>query len=66
MLGLQLLAHGESHRGLVQGLIGRDGHLNLITDSQQEKAALGLVEGNLADDLIEALGEELLTNGANA
>ena len=51
---------------LVKGLIGSDGHLNLVTDSEEEKSTLWQIQSDLTNDLVEALGEELLTNGANA
>jgi len=66
VLGLQLLPHGESDRALVQGLVSGDGHLDLIADSQEEEAALGLIQGHLSDDLVKALREELLAHGADA
>ncbi len=66
MLGLELLAHGESHRRLVKGLVGGNGHLDLITHSKKQETALGLIEGDLADNFIEALREKLLTDGADA
>jgi hypothetical protein len=66
MLSLELLSHGESDRALIEGLVSGDGHLDLIADSQEEEATLGLVEGHLSDDLVEALAEELFTNGADS
>jgi len=66
VLRLQLLAHGESNRGLIEGLVGGNGHLDLVAHSQQQEAALGLVEGHLADDLIKALREELFADRADA
>lgn len=66
VLSLQLLPHGESDRALVQGLVSGDGHLDLIADSQEEEAALGLVQGHLSNDLVEALREELLAHRADA
>ena len=66
MLCLQLLAHGEGHRGLVEGLVSGDRHLNLVSDSQQEQAALGLAQRHLSDDLVEALTKELLAHGADS
>ena len=66
VLSLQLLAHGEGHRALIESLVGSDGHHDLVTDTEKQKAALGQVESHLTDDLVEALGEELLTHWANA
>lgn len=66
VLSLQLLPHGEGHTALVQGLVGGDGHLDLVAHSEQQKSALGFTQGNLADDLVEALGEELLSDGADS
>ena len=66
MLGLELLAHGEGHGALVQSLIGRNGHFDLVTDSEEEKSTLWQIQSDLTDDFVEALGEELLTNWANA
>jgi hypothetical protein len=66
VLSLELLSHGESDRALIEGLVSGDGHLDLIANSQEEEATFGLVEGHLSDDLIEALREELLSNGADA
>ena len=51
---------------LVKGLVGGNGHHDFITDTEEEKTSLGQVKSNLTDDLIKALGEELLTDGANA
>jgi hypothetical protein len=66
VLSLELLSHGKSDRALIEGLVSGDGHLDLITDSQEEEATLWLVEGHLSDDLVEALREELLADGADA
>ena len=35
ILGLELLSHSKCHRALIQGLIGSNGHLDFITDSQE-------------------------------
>ena len=35
ILGLELFSHGKCHRALIQGLIGSNGHLDFITDSQE-------------------------------
>ena len=66
VLSLQLLAHGEGHTRLVQGLVRSDGHLDLVTDSKQQQAALWLRQGHLADNLVEALSKKFFTHGANA
>jgi len=50
---------------LVEGLVGGNCHLDFVANSQQEETTLGLAQSDLADDLIEALGEELFTNWAN-
>jgi len=66
VLSLQLLAHRESHTGLVQSLVGGDRHLDLVAHSQKKETALWLRQSNLSDDLVEALTEELLSHGADA
>jgi len=40
--------------------------MGLVSDSDQLVASLDTIESDLADDLIEALGEELLADGADA
>lgn len=66
IFGLNLLAHGKGHTALIKGLVSGNGHLNLVTDAEEKKTALSLTERYLSDDLIEALGEELFTNWADA
>ena len=51
---------------LIESLVGCDGHLDLVAHAQQKQAPLGLTQGHLADDLIEALSKELLAHGADA
>lgn len=66
LLRLQLLPHGEGERALVQGLIGLDGHVQLVAHPHQQDAPLGRVDGHLPDDLVEALVVQLLAYGADA
>ena len=66
MLSLELLAHGKCHGTLVQSLVGSNGHFDLITDSEEEESALWQIQSHLTDDLVEALGEELLTDWTDA
>jgi len=65
MLSLKLLSHGKSDRALVQSLISSNGHLDLISDSEEEKATLRLIQSHLSDDLVKALGEELFSDGTD-
>jgi len=65
VFGLELLAHGESDGTLVESLVSGDSHLDFISDSQEEDTTLGLSQSNLTDNLIEALGEELFSDGAD-
>ena len=51
---------------LVKRLIGGNGHLDLITDSEEEQTALWLVQGHLADDLVEALREQFFSDWTDA
>ena len=44
----------------------REALLKVDRLTEEEEAALGLVERDLADDLVEALAEELLPDGADA
>tara|TARA_B110000305_G_C19242127_1_gene540430 strand:- start:500 stop:709 length:210 start_codon:yes stop_codon:yes gene_type:complete len=55
VLSLQLLSHGESHRGLVKGLISGDCHFDFVSNSQEEETSLWLRKGHLSDNFIEAL-----------
>lgn len=65
ILGLQLLAHSECDRRLVQCLVGSNRHFYLITHSQQQKATNWLSERHLSNDLIETLTEKFLSDRAN-
>ena len=64
MLRQQLLPHGEGDSALVQSLICSVSQLDIISDSQEEQAPLRLIKRHLSDNLIEALLEQFLTDGA--
>jgi len=66
VLGLELFAHGEGNRTLVKSLVCGDGHFDLVTDTEEENASLGLAERNLTDDFVKALAKKLLTDRADA
>ena len=66
LLSHQCLAHAIGYRALIESLVGLDGHLDLITHSHQQETTLSAVNGNLADELIEALREELFAERADA
>jgi len=65
VFSLELLAHGEGDGTLVESLVSGDSHLDFISDSQEEDTTLGLSQSNLTDNLIEALREELFSDGAD-
>ena len=50
---------------LVKSLVSGNGHFDLVTDTQEEDTSLWLSQSNLTDDLIETLGEEFFSDGAN-
>merc|ERR1719293_305105 len=66
LLCLERLAHAEGDGGLVEALVGTDGPPDLVADAQQEQTALGADDGDLPDELVEALRVELLPDGAYA
>ena len=66
MLCLQLLSHREGHRALVECLVSGDGHHDFVTDTEEKQTTLWQVQRHLTNDLIKALGEELLTDWADA
>ena len=64
LLGHESLAHAVSNGALVELLVRIDRHLDLVSHSNQQKSTLSAVDGDLANQLVVALGEELLTEGA--
>jgi len=61
MFSLKLLAHSECNWALVQCLICSNSHFNFVAHSEKKKTTLRLVESHLSNDLIETLGEKLLS-----
>lgn len=47
-------------------LVSCDSHSHLIAHSEQQQPSLSAVDGDLADQLIEALRIQLLAHGADA
>lgn len=66
LLGFDLLPHAKVDRGLIDSLIGSEGHPVLVPNSHQEQPPLRAVDGHLPDDLIECLRVELLANRADS
>ena len=56
-LGHQCLTHAESNWTLIQCLISLDCHFDFIANTHKQEATLGTVDRDLANQLIEALGE---------
>lgn len=52
LLGHERLAHAERDAGLVERLVGGDGHADLVADPEQQQAALRAVDGDLANQLV--------------
>jgi hypothetical protein len=66
LLRLETLSHAIGNRGLVQSLISLYGHAYFIPDPDQQQPPLGAVDGDLPDELVEALGVQFLPKGADA
>ena len=65
MLCLELLAHGEGNRTVVERVVGLYVRVDVTLDAQKEQASLRHVKRHLANDLLEALLEELFANWAD-
>ena len=66
LFSLQSFPNSESDAGLVQGLVGVQGHPQLIPDPQEQQASLDAVDGALPDQLVEALRVQLPPDLTNA
>eukprot|EP00446_Apocalathium_sp_SHHI-4_P043663 CAMPEP_0177338404 /NCGR_PEP_ID=MMETSP0368-20130122/24847_1 /TAXON_ID=447022 ORGANISM="Scrippsiella hangoei-like, Strain SHHI-4" /NCGR_SAMPLE_ID=MMETSP0368 /ASSEMBLY_ACC=CAM_ASM_000363 /LENGTH=147 /DNA_ID=CAMNT_0018799413 /DNA_START=95 /DNA_END=535 /DNA_ORIENTATION=+ len=66
LLRLQLLARAEGDAALVQRLVRGDGHANLVPHPEEEQTSFGAIDRHLADELVEALGVQLLAHRADA
>lgn len=66
LLRLQLFPHREGQRALVEGFVCADGHVELVPHSHKQDSSLGRIDGDLSDDLVEALLVQLLADGTNA
>ena len=66
MLSEQLLSHGKRHCALIKSLVGRVGLLDVIADAQEKKTTHWFVKSHLTDNLVKALLEQLLADGAEA
>ena len=62
----QLCCLAGHYLPLVKSLVGSNSHFDFIAHSQEEESTFRLTEGHLSDDLVEALTEELFSDGANA
>lgn len=65
MLGLKLFTHGEVNWSVVEGLVSANSIAALVANTEQKESTLWLSKSYLTNDLIEALGEKILSNWAN-
>ena len=65
LLGAQSFAHTIGDWTLIEGLVSLNCHLDLVTNTHQQEATFGTVDGNLTDQLIKALGKKFLTEWAD-
>ena len=56
---LQCLSHTEGDRTFIQGLVVRQKHLVLVTDTYEQETALGTVNSDLTDQFVENLFEKI-------
>ena len=62
----QSLPHSIGNGAFVKSLVSLNGHFYFISDSDQQEAALSAVDGDLSDKLIEALGVQFFSLGADS
>lgn len=65
MLGLKLFSHGKGDGTLIKSLISSDGHLDLVSNSKEEKSSFWLTKSYLSNNFIKALGEEFFSYWAD-
>ena len=62
---LQCLSHTEGDRTFIQGLVVRQKHLVLVTDTYEQETALGTVNSDLTDQFVENLFEKIFAHLAD-
>jgi len=66
VLSLLLLSHREGGSALVKHLVRLSRHVDVVTNTEQQKATLRLVQSHLSNQLIKAFTEKFLADGADA
>ena len=62
---LQCLSHTEGDRTFIQGLVVRQKHLVLVTDTYEQETALGTVNCDLSDQFVKNLFEKIFAHLAD-
>ena len=62
---LQCLSHTEGDRTFIQGLVVRQKHLVLVTDTYEQETALGTVNSDLTDQFVKNLFEKIFAHLAD-
>ena len=62
LFSLKSLPDAERNAGLVQRLVGVEGHPELVPHPEQQETPLHAVDGALSDHLVEALGVQFTAN----
>ena len=66
LFSLESFAHAIGYGAFIEGLVGLNGHFNLISDSDEKESSFGALNSDLTDQLIEALGVQFFTNRADS